>query len=284
MLWGVTPAQALATLATPPDFEVTANDANLKLIFAHRRTEDSDIYFVANHSSTPGKIRAAFRVKGRAPQRWDPETGAITAIDNSHAIDDRTEVPITLEPYASAFVIFRAPSAPLRPAESELVEEMPSQLDLTGAWNVRFTPGWGAPDRVTFPKLQSWTQKDDTGIRHYSGTATYTKSFDFPAVRPGERIVLDLGQVDVIASIKLNNKDIGIVWKAPYALDITSSLLPGTNTLQIRVANVWANRLIADAGLPEAERKTWLTGSPYHPTDPLLPSGLLGPVRLLRAH
>ncbi len=283
MLWGVTPAQALATLATPPDFEVSANDANLKLIFAHRRADDSDIYFVANHSPTPGKIRVAFRIKGRDAQRWDPETGAITAIDGSHAIDDRTEVPITLEPYASAFVIFRAPSAPLPPAESELVEEMPSQLDLTGPWSVRFTPGWGAPDQVTFPELQSWTQKDDTGIRHYSGTATYTKSFDFPAVRPGERIVLDLGQVDVIASIKLNNKDLGIVWKAPYALDVTSSLLPGTNTLQIRVANLWANRLIGDAGLPEAERKTWLTGSPYHPTDPLLPSGLLGPVRLLRA-
>ena len=160
---------------------------------------------------------------------------------------------------------------------------MPSQLDLTGSWNVQFTPGWGAPDQVTFPKLQSWTQEDDPGIRNYSGTATYTKSFDFPAVPSGERIVLDLGEVDVIASVKLNNKDIGTVWKAPYALDITSFLLPGTNTLQIRVANLWANRLIGDAGLPEAERKTWMTGTPYHSTDPLLPSGLLGPVRLLRA-
>jgi hypothetical protein len=283
MLWGVTPAQALATLATPPDFDVTANDAGLKLIFAHRHTEDSEIYFVANHSPTPGKIRAAFRVKGRAAQQWDPETGAITAINNSHATDDRTEVPITLEPYASTFVVFRAQSTPLPAAENELVEEMPSQLDLTGSWNVRFTPGWGAPDQVTFPKLQSWTQADDLGIRNYSGTATYTKSFDFPAVPSGGRIVLDLGQVNVIASIKLNNKDLGTVWKPPYSLDITSSLLSGTNSLLIRVANLWANRLIGDAGLPEAERKTWMTGTPYHSTDLLLPSGLLGPVRLLRA-
>ncbi len=283
VLWGMTPAQALATLATPPDFEVTANDANLKLIFAHRRADDSDIYFVANHSGTPGKIRAAFRVKGRVPQRWDPDTGAITAIDNSHATDDRTEVPITLEPYASTFVVFRTQSAPLPIAESELVEEMRSQLDLTGPWSVRFTPGWGAPDQVTFPKLQSWTQEDDPGIRNYSGTATYAKNFSFPGVHPGERIVLDLGQVSVIASVSLNNKDLGTVWKAPYSLDITSLLQPGTNTLQIRVANLWANRLIADAGLPEAERKTWMTGTPYHATDPLLPSGLLGPVRLLRA-
>jgi hypothetical protein len=283
MLWGVTTAQALAGLATPPDFEVTANDAGLNLIFAHRRTNDSDIYFVANHSPTPGKIMATFRVKGRAPQRWDPDTGAMMAIDNVHATGDRTEVPITLEPYASTFVVFRSQSAPPRPAENELVEEMPSQLDLTGSWDVRFTPGWGAPDQVTFPKLQSWTQENDPGIRNYSGTATYTKSFDFPAVRTGGRTVLDLGQVNVIASVRLNNKDLGIVWKAPYALDVTSALVPGTNTLQIRVANLWANRLIADAGLPVAERKTWTTGTPYHPTDPPLPSGLLGPVRLLRA-
>ena len=286
MLWGVTPAQALATVDTPPDFNLTANDAGLKLIFAHRHADDSDIYFVANHSPIPGKIMAAFRIKGRAPERWDPDTGAITAIDNWHATDDRTEVPVALERYASTFVVFRArraQSAPLRTSENELVEEMPSQLDLTGPWNVRFTPGWGAPEQVTFPELQSWTQQSDSGIRNYSGVATYTKSFGFPAVRSGERIVLDLGQVDVIASVRLNNKDLGTVWKAPYTLDITSSLLPGTNTLQIRVVNLWTNRLIADAGLPEAERKTWVTWNPYHPTDPLLPSGLLGPVRLLRA-
>jgi beta-galactosidase/beta-glucuronidase len=188
-----------------------------------------------------------------------------------------------LEPDASTFVVFRDRSAPLPATENKLVEEMPSLLDLTGSWNVQFTPGWGAPAQVTFPKLQSWTLEDDPGIRNYSGTATYTQSFDYPAVPSGKRIVLDLGEVDVIASVKLNNKDLGTVWKAPYALDVTSSLVPGTNTLQIRVANLWANRLIGDAGLPEAERKTWTTGTPYHPTDPLLPSGLLGPVRLLRA-
>ncbi len=283
MLWGVTPAQALAIVATPQDFEVTANDANLKLIFAHRRTEDSDIYFIANHSATPGKITAAFRVKGRPPQRWDPATGAITGFDSFHAKEDRTEVPIALEPDASAFVVFRAQLAQLPAAANELVENMPPKLELAGPWDVRLTPGWGAPGQVTFPKLESWTQASDPGIRNYSGTATYTKSFDFPTVPAGERIVLDLGQVDVIASVRLNDKDLGTAWKAPYALDITSALVPGTNKLEIRVANLWANRLIADAGLPEAERKTWTSGPFYKSTDPLLPSGLLGPVRLLLA-
>jgi hypothetical protein len=286
MLWGITPAQALATVNTPPDFDLTGNESGLKLIFAHRHADDSDIYFVANHSPTPGKIMAAFRANGGAPERWDPATGAMAAIDNAHTADNRTEITLTLEPYASTFVVFHAPraaTAPLRPAENELVEAMPPLLDLTGSWNVQFTPGWGAPDQVTFPQLQSWTQEDNPGIRNYSGTAVYTQSFDCPAVPTGQRVVLDLGQVDVIASVRLNNKDLGIVWKAPYALDVTSSLLPGKNTLQIRVANLWVNRLIADAGLPEAERKTWVTSNPYRPTDPLLPSGLLGPVRLLHA-
>jgi hypothetical protein len=89
--------------------------------------------------------------------------------------------------------------------------------------------------------------------------------------------------VDVIASVRLNDKDLGTAWKAPYALDITWALVPGTNKLEIRVANLWADRLIADAGLPEAERKTWTSGPFYKSTDPLLPSGLLGPVRLLHA-
>ncbi len=282
MLWGVTPAQALAAFATPPDFALTANAAGLSLLYAHRRADDSDIYLVANHSPTPGKITATFRAKGRAPERWDPETGAITAINNFHATDHGTEVPLALEADASTFVVFRDRSAPLPAAETKLVEEMPAQLDLTGSWDVQFTPGWGAQEQVTFSALRSWTQDEDPGIRSYSGTATYTKSFDFPAVASGQRVVLNLGQVEVIASVKLNNRDVGIAWKAPYALDVTSALRPGTNTLQIRVANLWANRLIGDAGLPEAERKTWVSGSPYHATDPLLPSGLLGPVRLLR--
>jgi hypothetical protein len=283
MIWGLTPAQALASVDTPPDFDLKANDAGLQLLFAHRRTTDSDIYFVANHSATPGIITAAFRVKGRDAQRWNPETGAMTAINDAKATAAGMELPLALEPYASTFVVFRHSSAPQPPAENRLVETLPPLVDLTGAWNVQFTPGWGAPDQVTFPDLGSWTQQQDPGVRSYSGSATYTKTFDLPAVPAGQRVILDLGQVDVIATVRLNNHDVGTVWKAPYALDITSSLLPGTNSLQIRVANLWTNRLIVDAGLPEAQRKTWITSNPYRPTDPPLPSGLLGPVRLLRA-
>ena len=195
-----------------------------------------------------------------------------------------TEVPIALEPYASTFVVFRAQSAPLPAAESELVEEMPSAVGSDGLLerSIYARVGSTRPSHFSQITIVDW-RKMILGFATIQGLPPIPRALTSPPSASGERIVLDLGQVDVIASVRLNNKDLGIVWKAPYALDITSALVPGTNTLQIRVANLWANRLIADAGLPEAERKTWMTGTPYHPTDPLLPSGLLGPVRLLRA-
>jgi hypothetical protein len=92
--------------------------------------------------------------------------------------------------------------------------------------------------------------------------------------------MLDLGRVEVVASVTLNGVDLGSLWKAPFAVDVTKALRPGKNRLVVKVANVWANRLIADAGLPEARRVSWVTYNPYKPSDRLLPSGLFGPVRL----
>ena len=120
----------------------------------------------------------------------------------------------------------------------------------------------------------------DAGVRDYSGSATYTKDFEISALRPGEEIMLDLGKVAVLASVKLNGRDFGVVWKEPYALEVTGALRPGKNSLEVRVVNTWVNRLIADSALPPDKRLTWTTNNPYQPGDPLLPSGLLGPVFL----
>jgi hypothetical protein len=286
MFWGATPAEVLATLDTPRDWEIVGGDKSANFLCAHRRTADADFYFVANHQPRAAKMTVAFRLTGKTAERWDADTGMISEITGSREAGGRTEVPLTLEANASTFVVFRKTdnALPLRPqAETNLIADLPVRLELAGPWNVRFTPGWGAPERVTFTNLVSWTDQPDFGVRHYSGSAVYAKEFDFPAVRPGERLVLNLGNVGVLAGVKLNGRDLGVVWKEPYAVDVTSALRAGKNSLEIRVVNLWVNRLIADAGLPPSQRLTWATWNPFHPSDALVQSGLLGPVTILTA-
>ena len=161
------------------------------------------------------------------------------------------------------------------------MEALPVWQNLAGPWGVSFDPKWGGPAHTNFPSLISWTDSPDAGIRDYSGTATYSLEFDLPKTLPG-RVVLDLGKVQVIASVAVNGQSFGDLWKTPFAADVTAALHPGKNRLEVKVANLWANRLIADAGLPEAKRLTWTNYAPYKAGAPRLPSGLLGPV-VLRA-
>jgi hypothetical protein len=190
-------------------------------------------------------------------------------------------VPLALESNESTFIIFRRQGAVAnKPPASGLISDLPVRHELSGPWNVRFTAGRGAPAQAGFPELISWAKHKDPGIQHFSGTAYYDQQFVMPPVAPGERIILDLGKVAVLASVKLNGRDFGVVWKEPYALDVTDALRPGRNELEIRVVNTWVNRLIGDAALPEDQRITWTTWSPFRPGDALQSSGLLGPVVL----
>lgn len=175
-----------------------------------------------------------------------------------------------------------------------------------GPWALFFTPGWGAPERVALDTLVSWSEHPDPGVRHFSGTGTYHTSFDLsPALlAPGRRLVLDLGRVEVMARVILNGTDLGLLWHAPHRVDVTPAAKPGANALQVQVTNLWPNRMIGDEQLPEdserhadgtlqawppwlladepspAGRYTFTTWRLWHADDPLLPSGLLGPVTL----
>lgn len=133
---------------------------------------------------------------------------------------------------------------------------------------------------MEFGTLVDWTQHENVGIKYYSGTAAYTASFDAPkGYRSGTPVVLDLGEVKNVAEVILNGTNLGVVWTKPFAVK-ASKLNAKDNILEVRVTNLWPNRLIRDSGLPENERLTKTNHSPYKPTDPLLPSGLLGPVSL----
>jgi len=173
-----------------------------------------------------------------------------------------------------------------------MMEEVPSSQaghEIDGPWEVGFAPGWGAPTSKTFPRLVSWTDVDDEGVKYFSGIASYHNTFDVGAdqIGPDKRIVLDLGQVRFVAEVYVNGQSQGILWKPPFQIDITGAVKAGTNRLVVEVANTWSNRLVGDAQSPEGPKfcrtnidrsLTWQI--PWKDT-PLLDSGLLGPVRLV---
>lgn len=165
------------------------------------------------------------------------------------------------------------------------VKNLPAPLLITGNWEVMFPEGWGAPAQADFDKLISWHNHPDEGIKYFSGTASYLKEIDIPAEMLSEnyRISIDLGAVKDLAEVIVNGKNTGVLWKLPFSADITAALVPGNNKLEIKVTNVWANRLIGDQINPQNRRYTEPMNT-IHYDDPqeqtLRASGLLGPVKI----
>jgi hypothetical protein len=141
----------------------------------------------------------------------------------------------------------------------------------------------GAPESCTLEKLVSWTEMPDDGIKYFSGTATYLKSFEVPeAWSKGDlRVELSLGELRNVAEVSVNGKPLGILWKPPYKVDVTGLLKSGKNELKIDITNLWANRIAGDEKLPREKRVTRITQK--LPVPGPHPSGLFGPVQLLRA-
>ena len=155
---------------------------------------------------------------------------------------------------------------------------------LTGNWEVNFDKKWGGTGPVQFTKLSSWTENSDPGIKYYSGTATYKKTFNFNTEdqQKTHRYFIDLGEVKELAEIRLNGKQLGVIWCLPNQLEITGAVLVGKNNLEIDVVNFWPNRIIGDQFLPVAKRFTKTNITVFKKSTPLSLSGLLGPVTILR--
>jgi hypothetical protein len=444
VVWGRPLVQVLTQMGVGPDFAAVAEGgrdlAPPRLATIHRTAGDAEIYFVSNQRYQSAVVLGSFRVAGKAPELWRPDTGRMELAPVYREQGGRTMVPLQLEPAGSMFVVFRrrpaarehwvsmgregktvrraAPRLEVRRAfyeaadgrgadvtakvaalvaagetvipatnavfgdpvpnvvkrlrvdyrlngkpmqrtvgENEVLElateredgALPSfevtatpggavaltpwqagvyagrtaagrtvrfrvregarRLSLAGPWALRFPPGWGAPPQVRLGRLTSWSERPEAGARYFSGTAEYRQSFTVPAamVRSGQRVVLDLGRVKNLAEVRLNGRDLGVLWKAPFRLDVTGRVKAGRNSLSVRVTNLWPNRLIGDAQLPEevewqgnaiAAWPRWLVeGRPrpktgrftfttwrfYRKDSPLLESGLLGPVAVWSA-
>jgi hypothetical protein len=434
VVWGQTMEQVLAALNAKPDFEFPANNGS-KLDYIHRLASNADIYFVSNQRDIPDSVNCTFRVSGKIPELWYPDTGHIEQAPVWREEGGRIIVPLQFDPSGSVFVVFRKnastgdhivsagfsstaqpelkilnaryesldrkqsadvtalltrqirdsilkikvdnktlggdpaisqkkqlrveyvlngqtlekiipewaqmeislPALAVRSPELNLisgtngqvklcasspgavelkmasgksikidVRDVPEPVEVSGPWALNFPPNWGAPAHVSLPKLISWTEYDDSGVKYFSGTATYVNDIEIPAelFRVGHSFRLDLGRVKNIAEITVNGNPLGILWKPPFCADITAAAKPGKNRLEIKVTNLWPNRLIGDEQLPpdcewnaNGSLKNWpkwlLDGKPsptgrltfttwhhWKKDDALLESGLLGPVVL----
>ena len=282
MIWGIAPRELLREQGTSADFEYSGGNGTF-LDFIHRTTDDGEFYFVANRENRSVSLECTFRVNDREPEIWDPVTAQILSSKAFRTEKGRTVVAMDFASHQSFFVVFPANKKMTNvPKRTAIVSALSPQQELSGAWTVKFDPKWGGPSEVEFASLQDWTKRSEDGIRYYSGTATYVKHFDLARGSDG-RLFLDLGVVKDIADVRLNGKSLGIVWTAPWKIEVTDVIKPTGNILEIEVVNLWPNRLIGDTALPKERRRTW-TNIPTDPKAPLLPSGLLGPVVLQRTN
>lgn len=274
---GMNLKEVMAELSLVPDMAFPEDE---NVLYTHRREGATDIYFLTNQTDKSITINPTFRVAGKQPELFDATTGRTRLLPRFMATESTTTVPLQLPPTGSYFVVFRKAAAP----SANGAQNFPAADTIatpTGSWKVNFMAGRGPAGQALFPQLTDWSQHTDPAIKYYAGTAVYTQTVQVPQKGAGQRYVLSLGRVHNMARVRVNGKEAGAAWCPPYEVDVTDALTVGANKLQIEVVNSWTNRLIGDSKLPEADRKTWLSVNTIKPTQPLLPSGLMGPVRLL---
>ena len=281
---GFSANEALAALGVARDFEHTKPEPDTNLMFVHRKLAGGDLYFVDNRNDRAEDVNATFRVAGKAPELWDAASGETRPAAYSSA-NGRTMVPLHLEPYGTTFVVFREPAKAASRTLPEPKETIVAGVDdaLNRDWTISFEANRGAPETAQFDRLISWSESAEMGVKYFSGSASYAKTIEAPvsAFTPRAHLWLDLGDVENIAEVSVNGKDQGIVWKTPFRIDVTHALVPGSNRIVVRVTNLWVNRMIGDQQPRALEKYAFADFAPYKADSPLLPSGLLGPVRLL---
>lgn len=333
-----------------PDFLLEKKDSSIKIV--HRKGQDADIYFIANQSVKSHNFNVSFRISGKQPELWQAENGSISDAPVWQEKDGRTHVSLQLKGLQTVFVVFRKPiliqdnpvSVTVQDTAAQYSVEMNKEglpvlrsassispniqyasgkqkmmvfkpkppMELTGVWQVHFVPKLDTPFKKNFPNLIDFSQHDDPSVKYFAGTATYKKTVNLSKLRLNQRIVLDLGTLNDIAEVKINDKSVGVLWYPPYRIDITDFVKKGENTLEIAVTNNWANRLIGDEQEPadfewgmdrgvkmgramKAYPDWFIKNEPrpskgrkgftiwyYHRKDsPLQPAGLVGSVRLV---
>ena len=282
-------------------------------------------YFLTTANREETEIEVSFRETGRVPELWDAETATIEDAAIWRIENGRTYVTVPMSVSGSKFVVFRRAAQGAAHGRGKTPVKVLEERTLDGAWKVEFPHGFapngtdeakGAPEKIDFPALADWKDHALEGVRYFSGTAVYRKIVELKPVKDGERVTLDLGAVKCVAQVAVNGMVFDPLWKPPFKLDITEAIAAdGPTLLEIKVANLWVNRLIGDertkepdcewvgtipkGGTPELgvkEIPDWIKRGEKSPTgrftfttwkhwtkdDPLQSSGLLGPVKIRR--
>jgi hypothetical protein len=298
------------------DFIAIPNDT-IAIKFTHRHKANTDIYFVANTTRDTGTALCSFNISGMQPELWDPVSTSIRTLYQFEEKDGKTFITIPFEKAQSYFIVFRKKSTNVARKKIENFVSLKKVSEISGAWKVKFDSVWGGPAKtVVLNELQDWTENINPGIKYYSGTAIYNKTFDFPASVIADKkaiLYLDLGVVKHIAHVFVNGNDLGIVWTSPWRVRIPAALLKNKNNyLSVEVTNVWANRLIGDEQepadcewlpghldsgrflkefpdwflkkqpRPSKGRYCFTTWNYFTKDSPLIPSGLIGPVSIVK--
>lgn len=297
ILFGMTIGEALQTLQIEPD--VKGGDA----LWMHRKADGADWYFVSAPQGKGLQGKLDFRCTGNV-ELWDPVTGTVVpAMTETNG--DYTTVPLNLPQAGCCFVVFRKNQEERQRARNQILQvatnlqaaasdafayglgmqqgipDNARRMTLNNPWTLSFPKGWDAPESLYMKKLQPWKNLDmSSEAKAFSGTATYTTTFEIDDLKPEMKYLLDLGQVEMIATVSVNGKQLRTLWTPPYQLDVSEAIRSGSNTLTVEVTSTWFNRLVYDANQPEENRKTWTISGP-NKDAPLRDSGLLGPVSVV---
>lgn len=260
--------EIFAEIDLEPDFRV---ESGAPLLYNHRSMMGAEIYFVSNQSGAAVDVTPEFRVDpALAPERWSPVDGSITSLPQFEATATGIRMPLHLEPLESCFIVFRGKGSP------EAGDNNPtpaSAVEISEPWHVAFDGKLSSPAPIEMASPADLAQNADPEIRYFSGTITYTTEFDLDDASAA-RVLLNLGRVESMAKVYVNDRYAGGAWCPPYKVDITQCVKKGRNTLRVEVVNKWVNRIVGDMQLPSEQRKISLLVNPYDASTPLPPSGL----------
>lgn len=248
------------------------NPTGADIRFVHRHLDDGELYWIANINPESRDIDVSFRTSGLKPTVLHADSGTVEEL-SYRTSGGRCTVSLHFEPDDALFILFRGND----PKGSAVATRKTFRRlgEITGPWNLEFQQGRGAPSNATMPALERLDESKDPGIRYFSGTVTYTTSFE----SDGSPCALDLGGVHDMARVFINGRDLGLLWKRPFRVDISDVVRKGSNTLRIDVTDTWHNRIIGDLQ-PGADRITYTCFDFYTADSPLYESGLEGPVVL----